>query len=73
MKRALESQRMLTENILLKDELSSKYGIPKIIGRVLQFLKLPKRFRRWLLQKQRFFCSERVAQGRSCLHGQSII
>ena len=33
MKRALETQRMITENILLKDELSSKYGIQKIIGK----------------------------------------
>lgn len=33
MKRALETQRVLTENILLKDELSSKFGIPKIIGK----------------------------------------
>jgi len=33
MKRALETQRIITENILLKDELSSKYGIPKIIGK----------------------------------------
>lgn len=33
MNRALETQRVLTENILLKDELSSKLGIPKIIGK----------------------------------------
>ncbi|RPI38235.1 MAG: sigma-54-dependent Fis family transcriptional regulator [Nitrospiraceae bacterium] len=33
MDRALEAQRVLTENILLKDELSSKVGIPKIIGK----------------------------------------
>jgi DNA-binding NtrC family response regulator len=33
MKRALEAQRVLTENILLKDELSSKLGMPKIIGK----------------------------------------
>jgi DNA-binding NtrC family response regulator len=33
MRRALETQRMITENILLKDELSSKYGIQKIIGK----------------------------------------
>ena len=36
MNRALETQRMLTENILLKDELSSKLGIPKIIGKSLR-------------------------------------
>ncbi len=33
MNRALETQRVLTENILLKDELSSKLGMPKIIGK----------------------------------------
>ncbi|MDH4232197.1 MAG: sigma-54 dependent transcriptional regulator [Nitrospirota bacterium] len=33
MHRALETQRVLTENILLKDELSTKFGIPKIIGK----------------------------------------
>jgi DNA-binding NtrC family response regulator len=32
-KRALETQRLLTENILLKDELAAKFGAPKIIGR----------------------------------------
>ncbi|MEW6107913.1 MAG: sigma-54 dependent transcriptional regulator [Nitrospirota bacterium] len=31
--RALETQRLHTENMLLKDELASKYGIPKIIGK----------------------------------------
>jgi DNA-binding NtrC family response regulator len=33
MNRALETQRVLTENILLKDELSSKLGVPNIIGK----------------------------------------
>ncbi len=32
-KRALENQRLLTENILLKEEFTSKFGLPKIIGR----------------------------------------
>ncbi len=32
-KRALENQRLITENILLKEEISSKYGLPIIIGR----------------------------------------
>jgi DNA-binding NtrC family response regulator len=32
-KRALENQKLHTENILLKEELTSKYGIPKIIGK----------------------------------------
>ncbi len=33
MNRALETQRVLTENILLRDELSSRFGIPKIVGK----------------------------------------
>ena len=33
MNRALETQRVLTENILLKDEISSRFGIPKIVGK----------------------------------------
>ncbi len=32
-KRALENQRLLTENILLKEEFASKFGMPRIIGR----------------------------------------
>ncbi len=32
-KRALDNQKLHTENILLKEELASKYGIPKIIGK----------------------------------------
>jgi DNA-binding NtrC family response regulator len=32
-KRALENQRLLTENILLKEEFASKFGLPKIIGK----------------------------------------
>lgn len=31
-RRALENQRLVTENILLKDELTGKLGMPKIIG-----------------------------------------
>ena len=31
-KRALENQRLVTENLLLKDELSGRLGMPKIIG-----------------------------------------
>jgi DNA-binding NtrC family response regulator len=31
-KRALETQRLLTENILLKEEFASKFGFPKIVG-----------------------------------------
>jgi len=33
MKRALETQRLLTENILLKEEFASKIGFPRIIGK----------------------------------------
>ena len=32
-KRALENQRLATENLLLRDELGGKFGMPKIIGR----------------------------------------
>jgi DNA-binding NtrC family response regulator len=32
-KRALENQRLVTENILLRDELEGKFGMPKIIGK----------------------------------------
>ncbi len=32
-RRALETQRMLTENILMKDELAEKCGAPRIIGK----------------------------------------
>jgi len=32
-KRALETQRLVTENILLKEEVSSRFGLPKIIGK----------------------------------------
>lgn len=32
-KRALETQRLLTENILLKEEFASKIGFPRIIGK----------------------------------------
>ncbi|MBI4689315.1 MAG: sigma-54-dependent Fis family transcriptional regulator [Nitrospirae bacterium] len=33
MRRAMETQRLTTENILLKEEVSSRQGLPKIIGR----------------------------------------
>ncbi len=32
-KRAIETQRLMTENILLKEEFASKLGLPKIIGK----------------------------------------
>lgn len=33
MKRALETQRLMTENMLLKEEFSAHFGLPKIIGK----------------------------------------
>ncbi len=33
MKRALETQRLMTENMLLKEEFSAQLGIPRIIGK----------------------------------------
>ncbi|GAB4482838.1 MAG: sigma-54 dependent transcriptional regulator [Thermodesulfovibrionales bacterium] len=33
MKRALENQRIVTENILLRDQIASRYGLPAIIGK----------------------------------------
>jgi len=33
LKRALDTQRLRTENILLRDELAAKFGTPKIIGK----------------------------------------
>ncbi len=32
-KRSLENQRLITENMLLKDELSHQFGMPRIIGK----------------------------------------
>ena len=43
MNRALETQRVLTENILLKDELYSKLGIPKIIGKSSRILEVAQK------------------------------
>jgi transcriptional regulator with GAF, ATPase, and Fis domain len=33
MKRALETQRLMTENMLMKKEFSSQLGLPRIIGK----------------------------------------
>ena len=33
MKRALETQRLMTENMLMKEEFSSQLGLPRIIGK----------------------------------------
>jgi DNA-binding NtrC family response regulator len=44
--RALETQRLLAENILLKDELSLKYGAPKIIGKSQALTAVAEQVRR---------------------------
>jgi DNA-binding NtrC family response regulator len=46
MNRALETQRVLTENILLKDELSSKLGMPKIVGKSLCILDVAQKIQK---------------------------
>ena len=55
MKRALETQRLLTENILLKDELSSKYGIPKIIGKSAAILEVAQKVQKVATAKTTVF------------------
>jgi DNA-binding NtrC family response regulator len=37
-KRALENQRLVTENILLREEVSSRFGLPRIIGKSRQIV-----------------------------------
>ncbi len=37
-KRAIETQRLMTENLLLKEEFASKLGLPKIIGKSEKFV-----------------------------------
>jgi DNA-binding NtrC family response regulator len=39
-KRSLENQRLITENILLRDKLSNKLGMPKIIGKSSAMLEV---------------------------------
>ena len=39
-KRALETQRLLTENFLLKEEFALKFGLPRIIGRSEKILSV---------------------------------
>lgn len=46
MSRALEAQRVLTENILLKDELASKVGFPSIIGKSHRILEVAEKVRK---------------------------
>jgi DNA-binding NtrC family response regulator len=44
--RALETQRLLTENILLRDELAAKFGAPKIIGKSSCIVEVAQKVRR---------------------------
>jgi DNA-binding NtrC family response regulator len=39
-KRAIETQRLMTENLLLKEEFASKLGLPKIIGKSEKFVNV---------------------------------
>jgi len=39
-RRALETHRIITENILLKEEVTSKFGLPRIIGRSERILNV---------------------------------
>jgi DNA-binding NtrC family response regulator len=41
-KRSLENQRLITENILLRDELSKQIGMPEIIGKSPAMLEVAK-------------------------------
>ena len=54
MKRALETQRLMTENMLMKEEFSSQLGLPRIIGKSEKISKLPSRYRR--LRRARQLC-----------------
>jgi DNA-binding NtrC family response regulator len=44
--RALETQRLHTENILLKDELAAKFGAPKIIGKSSGIVEVAQKVRK---------------------------
>jgi len=44
--RALETQRLLTENILLKDELAAKFGSPQIIGKSRGIVEVAQKIRK---------------------------
>jgi len=45
-KKALETQRLVTENILLRDEVSSMRGMPTIIGKSEKILEVAKKIQR---------------------------
>ncbi|MBI5027028.1 MAG: sigma-54-dependent Fis family transcriptional regulator [Nitrospirae bacterium] len=49
--RALKNQRLLTENILLKEEFSSQLGYPKIIGKSQKMLEVANNVQRVALTK----------------------
>jgi DNA-binding NtrC family response regulator len=46
MNRALENQRVITQNILLKDELSAKRGFPRIIGKSTGIQEVARKIRK---------------------------
>jgi len=50
-KRSLENQRLITENILLKDTLSHKLGMPKIIGKSPLMLEVAENIQKVALTK----------------------
>jgi DNA-binding NtrC family response regulator len=45
-KKAVENQRLMTENILLKEEFSSLIGMPKIIGKSEKILEVAKKIQK---------------------------
>lgn len=50
-KKALENQRLMAENILLKEEFSSIIGMPKIIGKSEKILEAAKKIQKVALAK----------------------
>ena len=51
LKRALKNRKLITENLLLKDELSHQLGMPKIIGKSSVMLKVEENIRKVALTK----------------------
>jgi DNA-binding NtrC family response regulator len=45
-KRALDTQRLLAANLLLKDELASRFGTPKIIGKSREIIEVAQKARK---------------------------
>lgn len=46
MKRALETQRLITENMLLKEEFSAQLGLPKIIGKSEKIVEVAQKIQK---------------------------